>query len=59
MVNLEDAPLVKNQRKLEAAREAVSGLEIRAADINNTASIQEFFSGRSATKETFLDNWLL
>jgi NAD(P)-dependent dehydrogenase (short-subunit alcohol dehydrogenase family) len=34
----------RTRAKLEAARDAVSGLEIRAADINNTASIQELFS---------------
>ena len=30
----------RTKEKLEAARDAVSGLEIRVADINNTASIQ-------------------
>jgi NAD(P)-dependent dehydrogenase (short-subunit alcohol dehydrogenase family) len=34
----------RTRAKLEAARDAVSGLEIRVADINNTASIQELFS---------------
>src|ERR1700722_6911201 len=34
----------RTREKLEAARDAVSGLEIRVADINNTASIQELFS---------------
>jgi NAD(P)-dependent dehydrogenase (short-subunit alcohol dehydrogenase family) len=34
----------RTRAKLEAARDAVSGLEIRVADINNTASIEELFS---------------
>jgi NAD(P)-dependent dehydrogenase (short-subunit alcohol dehydrogenase family) len=34
----------RTRTKLEAARDAVSGLEIRVADINDTASIEELFS---------------
>ena len=35
--------VLRTRDALEAARDAVSGLEIRVADINNPASIQEFF----------------
>src|SRR5690242_20927874 len=38
----------RTKAKLEAARDAVSRLEIRVADINNTASIEELFSELSA-----------
>ena len=34
----------RTREKLEAARDGVSGLEIRVADINNTASIHELSS---------------
>ena len=34
----------RTRAKLEAARDAVSGLGVRVADINNSASIQELFS---------------
>jgi len=34
----------RTREKLQAAQNAVSGLEIRVADINNTASMQELFS---------------
>ena len=36
--------VARTREKLEAARDAVSGLEIRVADINNTASIEELLS---------------
>jgi short-subunit dehydrogenase len=36
----------RTREKLEAARDALSGLEIRIADINNTASIQESHASR-------------
>lgn len=42
------------RKKLEAAQELVSGLEIRVADINNTASIQEAFSELTAVDHVYV-----
>ena len=44
----------RTRAKLEAARDAVSGLEIRVADINNTASIQELFSELSTVDHVYI-----
>ena len=44
----------RTREKLEAARDAVSGLEIRVADINNTASIQELFSELSIVDHVYI-----
>ena len=44
----------RTREKLEAARDAVSGLEIRVADINNTASIQELFSELSTVDHVYI-----
>ena len=44
----------RTKAKLEAARDAVSGLEIRVADINNTASIEELFSELSAVDHVYI-----
>jgi NAD(P)-dependent dehydrogenase (short-subunit alcohol dehydrogenase family) len=44
----------RTKAKLEAARDAVSGLEIRVADINNTASIEELFSELSAVDHVYV-----
>jgi NAD(P)-dependent dehydrogenase (short-subunit alcohol dehydrogenase family) len=44
----------RTREKLEAARDAVSGLEIRVADINNTASIQELFSELSTVAHVYV-----
>src|SRR5262249_1043363 len=44
----------RTRAKLEAARGVVSGLEIRVADINNTASIQELFSEFSAVDHVYI-----
>src|SRR5258708_15973499 len=44
----------RTKEKLEAARDAVSGLEIRVADINDTASIQELFSELSAVDHVYI-----
>ena len=44
----------RTRAKLEAARDAVSGLEIRVADINNTASIQELFSELATVDHVYI-----
>ena len=44
----------RTREKLEAARDAVSGLEISVADINNTASIQEVFSELSSVDHVYI-----
>lgn len=44
----------RTKAKLEAAREAVCGLEIRVADINNSASIQELFSKLSTVDHVYI-----
>src|SRR5215831_16629614 len=44
----------RTKAKLEAARDAVSGLEIRVADINNTASIEELFSELLTVDHVFI-----
>ena len=44
----------RTKAKLEAARNAVSGLEIRVADINNNASIVEVFSELSAVDHVYI-----
>jgi len=44
----------RTKEKLEAARDAVSGLEIRVADINNTAAIQELFSELSTVDHVYI-----
>ena len=51
---LEFSPSQEREQKLEAARDAVSGLEIRVADINNTASIQELFSELSTVDHVYI-----
>jgi NAD(P)-dependent dehydrogenase (short-subunit alcohol dehydrogenase family) len=42
----------RTREQLEAARDAVSGLEIRVADINSTALIQDRLTTRSTTFAT-------
>ena len=44
----------RTREKLEAARDVVSGLEIRVADINNTASIQELFSELATVDHVYI-----
>ena len=44
----------RTRAKLEAARNAVNGLQIRAADINDTASIQELFSKLSTVDHVYI-----
>ena len=44
----------RTKAKLEAARAVVSGLEIKVADINNTAAIQELFSGLSTIDHVYI-----
>jgi NAD(P)-dependent dehydrogenase (short-subunit alcohol dehydrogenase family) len=44
----------RTREKLETTREAVSGLEIRVADINITASIQEVFSELSTVDHVYI-----
>jgi NAD(P)-dependent dehydrogenase (short-subunit alcohol dehydrogenase family) len=44
----------RTKAKLEAARDAVNGLEIRVADINNTASIEDLFSELSAVDHVYI-----
>ncbi len=44
----------RTREKLEAARDAVSGLEIRVADINNTALIEEIFSELSTVDHVYV-----
>ena len=44
----------RTKEKLEAARDAVRGLEIRVADINNTASIQGLFSELSTIDHVYI-----
>ena len=44
----------RTREKLEAARDAVSGLEIRVADINDTASIQDVFSEFSTVDHVYI-----
>jgi NAD(P)-dependent dehydrogenase (short-subunit alcohol dehydrogenase family) len=44
----------RTKAKLEAARDAVSGLEIRVADINNTASVEEIFSELLAVDHVYI-----
>ncbi|WP_037479445.1 SDR family oxidoreductase [Sphingomonas sp. PAMC 26617] len=44
----------RTRAKLEAAQAAVSGLEIREADINDVASIQEVFSGLPAVDHVYI-----
>ncbi len=44
----------RTKEKLEAARNAVSGLEIRVADINDTRSIQEVFSALSSVDHIYI-----
>src|SRR5215475_11516213 len=44
----------RTKAKLEAARDAVSGLEIRVADINNIASMEELFSELSAVDHVYI-----
>ena len=44
----------RTKAKLEAARNSVSGLETRVADINNTASIEELFSELSAVDHIYI-----
>ena len=44
----------RTRAKLEAARDAVSGLDIRVADINDTASIQQLFSELSAVDHVYI-----
>ena len=44
----------RTRAKLEAARDAVSGLDIRVADINDAASIQQLFSGLSAVDHVYI-----
>jgi NAD(P)-dependent dehydrogenase (short-subunit alcohol dehydrogenase family) len=44
----------RTRAKLDAARDAVSGLDIRVADINNTASIQQLFSELSAVDHVYI-----
>ena len=44
----------RTREKLEAARELVSGLEIRVADINDTASIEELFSEFSTVDHVYI-----
>jgi NAD(P)-dependent dehydrogenase (short-subunit alcohol dehydrogenase family) len=46
--------VLRTRAKLEAGRDAVSGLEIRVADINNTASIQELFSELSTVDHVYI-----
>ena len=46
--------VARTKEKLEAAREAVSGLEIYVADINHTASMQELFSGLTAVDHVYV-----
>ena len=46
--------VARTRQKLEAARDAVSGLDIRVADINNTASIQELFSALSSVDHVYI-----
>lgn len=46
--------VARTREKLEAARDTVSGLEIRVADINNTASIQELFSELSTVDHVYI-----
>jgi NAD(P)-dependent dehydrogenase (short-subunit alcohol dehydrogenase family) len=44
----------RTREKLEAARDAVSGLEIRVADINNITSIQEVFSELTTVHHVYI-----
>ena len=44
----------RTRAKLEAARDAVSGLDIRVADINDAASIQQLFSELSAVDHVYI-----
>lgn len=44
----------RTRQKLEAAQDAVKGLEIRVADINNTARIQEVFSELTAVDHVYI-----
>ncbi len=44
----------RTKEKLEAAQDAVSGLEIRVADINNTASIERVFAELSTVDHVYI-----
>ncbi len=44
----------RTRAKLEAARDLVSGLEVRVADINDTASIQELFAGLPSVDHVYV-----
>ena len=44
----------RTREKLESARDAVSGLEIRVADINNITSIQEVFSELTTVDHVYI-----
>ena len=46
--------VARTKEKLEAARDAVSGLEIRVADINNAASIEEIFTELSVVDHVYI-----
>lgn len=46
--------IARTKEKLEAARDAVSGLKIRVADINNAASLEKIFTELSVVDHVYI-----